>query len=345
MAVCVNCNTENSSTAKFCKSCGTSTAKPAPAGDIASQQVHCPSCSAPAASGGRFCKQCGASLSGAAITSSSSTATTETFSASRTAEELPFAQPDTTPLQEDTQAVRSGNVETPTTAETALTNEQNVVAKSTGTSDTAAQSASRSRHLVIIILAATVMAGLLGGGIYWWNQSGKPADSVPAQAASSASASASAAAAASSQAAAVSASVSIPAVNADKVAAQAPSEVVAQPGSAPAVSATTASAASVPPASIEPAPSIRLQARHVPPHPKAEPKPIPSAGNKDALAGKVAALLAKADGYIASQQYDKAIATGENALVLDPDNAPAKALIRRAKAKQLEALKTGTSLE
>lgn len=62
-------------------------------------------------------------------------------------------------------------------------------------------------------------------------------------------------------------------------------------------------------------------------------------------AEKSAALLARAESYLASHQYEKAIATGESVLLLEPDNAAAGALIRRAKARQLDALKSGTSLD
>jgi tetratricopeptide (TPR) repeat protein len=100
------------------------------------------------------------------------------------------------------------------------------------------------------------------------------------------------------------------------------------------------------PATVVQSPTAKpVLPKHVALPTKKEASSAPQPTPQNALTEKVAALLAKAESYISSQQYDKAIATGENALILDPDNSPAKALIRRAKAKQLEALKTGTSLE
>jgi tetratricopeptide (TPR) repeat protein len=104
--------------------------------------------------------------------------------------------------------------------------------------------------------------------------------------------------------------------------------------------AVPARAKIVEPPTVKPAPP-----RHVATPAGKEITPVPPPAPQNALTEKVAALLAKAETYISNHQYDKAIATGENALVLDPDNASAKALIRRAKAKQLDVLKTGTSLE
>lgn len=60
---------------------------------------------------------------------------------------------------------------------------------------------------------------------------------------------------------------------------------------------------------------------------------------------KVASLLARADGYIGSSQYDKAIATAESALELQPRSTAAAAMVNKAKARQLDALKSGSSLD
>lgn len=56
-------------------------------------------------------------------------------------------------------------------------------------------------------------------------------------------------------------------------------------------------------------------------------------------------LLAKANGYVENKQYDKAIATAENVLELDPDSSAAHAMISKAKSSQMEALRTGSTLE
>lgn len=74
--------------------------------------------------------------------------------------------------------------------------------------------------------------------------------------------------------------------------------------------------------------------------------PVPEVTQQaNPLTPKVAALLAKADGYISSQQFDKAIATAESVLELDPGNTSATATIKRAKTKQMELLKSGSSIE
>jgi hypothetical protein len=65
----------------------------------------------------------------------------------------------------------------------------------------------------------------------------------------------------------------------------------------------------------------------------------------DPIAGKVSALLSKADSYIANRQYDKAIATAESVLELDPSSAGAKAAINLAKSRQTELLRSGSALE
>jgi cytochrome c-type biogenesis protein CcmH/NrfG len=74
---------------------------------------------------------------------------------------------------------------------------------------------------------------------------------------------------------------------------------------------------------------------------------MPSTGpkNPDPLTQKITALLAKAEGYIGTQQFDKAIATAESVLELDPGNASAAATIKRAKTKQMELLKSGSTVE
>jgi cytochrome c-type biogenesis protein CcmH/NrfG len=73
--------------------------------------------------------------------------------------------------------------------------------------------------------------------------------------------------------------------------------------------------------------------------------PTPVVPVPDPMAAKVANLLSKADGYIASRQYDKAIATAETVLDLDPSNAAARAMVSKAKTRQMDALKSGSSLE
>lgn len=74
---------------------------------------------------------------------------------------------------------------------------------------------------------------------------------------------------------------------------------------------------------------------------EASPTPVRS----DPIAAKVSTLLVKADSYLANRQYDKAIATAESALELDPTRSSARAVISIAKSRQAEALRSGSSLE
>lgn len=52
--------------------------------------------------------------------------------------------------------------------------------------------------------------------------------------------------------------------------------------------------------------------------------------------GQVAALLARSDSFLANGDYDRAIATAQSALALDPNNAAAKARIKKARRLQGE---------
>jgi tetratricopeptide (TPR) repeat protein len=63
------------------------------------------------------------------------------------------------------------------------------------------------------------------------------------------------------------------------------------------------------------------------------------------LAGKVDGLLARANDYVRTAQYDKAIATAESALELDPSSHRARNVLANAKARQMEALRSGTIVE
>lgn len=56
-------------------------------------------------------------------------------------------------------------------------------------------------------------------------------------------------------------------------------------------------------------------------------------------------MLDKAENFIALRQFDKAIATAEAALDLDPASGAAKATLAKARTKQSEALKSGSSIE
>ncbi|EKS9800023.1 hypothetical protein QDD67_006870, partial [Burkholderia cepacia] len=78
------------------------------------------------------------------------------------------------------------------------------------------------------------------------------------------------------------------------------------------------------------------------PHPT--PPARPSAAAHPA-APAVDGLLKRAQGDLSRGQYDKAIATAESVLAIEPGNRPAKTLIAKAKARQMDALRNNSTLE
>jgi hypothetical protein len=188
-----------------------------------------------------------------------------------------------------------------------------------------------------IVLAALVTVAGAGGGYLWWSGQ-KAAGTVavpdaPTDAAASVPADTGAAAAESS-APAVPAAPASPA----PVAVQ---EEIPAPAPAPAP---------IPAPVVKPAPTVAAKplALAKPLPPAAPARVVPSLADgaaADGLARKVGALLSRADGYISAHQYDKAIATAETVLLLEPRNGAATALIERAKTKQMEALKSGSSID
>ncbi|MFZ6872993.1 zinc-ribbon domain-containing protein [Undibacterium sp. Di27W] len=63
----------------------------------------------------------------------------------------------------------------------------------------------------------------------------------------------------------------------------------------------------------------------------------PFGGDMGAMGrGQVSALLARSDSFMASGDYDRAIATAQSALALDPNNAAARAKIKKARRLQGE---------
>ncbi|KDP83240.1 hypothetical protein CF70_026595 [Cupriavidus sp. SK-3] len=119
-----------------------------------------------------------------------------------------------------------------------------------------------------------------------------------------------------------------------------PQEPPAQPEPSAPVAATLPPA----PAPAPEPPPLATTAPAVPtPAPPAKPaKPVVQVDPMDA---KIDELLRKAKGHVAKGQYDKAIATGESVLAIDAGNRAAKTLISNAKSKQMEALRSNTSLE
>lgn len=82
--------------------------------------------------------------------------------------------------------------------------------------------------------------------------------------------------------------------------------------------------------------------------PRSKPRPTapvrPSAAASPA-APAVDGLLKRAQGDLSRGQYDKAVATAESVLAIEPGNRPAKTLIDKAKARQMDALRNNSTLE
>ncbi|WP_083265997.1 zinc-ribbon domain-containing protein [Burkholderia lata] len=81
---------------------------------------------------------------------------------------------------------------------------------------------------------------------------------------------------------------------------------------------------------------------------RSKPHPTPPARPSTAAnpaAPAVDGLLKRAQGDLSRGQYDKAIATAESVLAIEPGNRPAKTLIDKAKARQMDALRNNSTLE
>ncbi|WP_041681076.1 MULTISPECIES: hypothetical protein [Cupriavidus] len=63
------------------------------------------------------------------------------------------------------------------------------------------------------------------------------------------------------------------------------------------------------------------------------------------MEAKIDELLRKAKVHVSKGQFDKAIATAESVLAVDAGNRAARSVISNAKARQMEALRSNTSLE
>ncbi|KAG0188745.1 hypothetical protein DFQ28_004398 [Apophysomyces sp. BC1034] len=83
-----------------------------------------------------------------------------------------------------------------------------------------------------------------------------------------------------------------------------------------------------------PAPASAITTAAPPKPPATAPGPSP-----------ITRLLKRAERDLALGRYDKAIATADSVLELEPGNRQAKALVRKAKAKQIDALRNNSSLE
>ncbi|KWD58255.1 hypothetical protein WL68_27845 [Burkholderia cepacia] len=227
-----------------------------------------------------------------------------------------------------------------------------------------------------IIAAGVAVAVACAGGAFWWHgrQASAPAmlepvaastvPAVPANAASDITGAGTVIASAVVATTPADTPASAPIDTATAAAA------ATSPASGPAVvtNVATASVPATPPASNasntphasanaqQTSPFAKLQDdAPAPPAPAAvaeaspnKPRPAPpvrpsTAANPASPA--VDGLLKRAQGDLSRGQYDKAIATAESVLAIEPGNRPAKTLIGKAKARQMDALRNNSTLE
>lgn len=291
---------------------------------------------------------------GASASTEAALADDETIAVETVAEPRDVPDTDTAPAP-DTEPMRpvSGAVSRPI-AQPATTND-----------DTSAK--------LKIIAAGVAVAVACAGGAFWWHgrQASAPATPEPV-AASTVPAVPANAASDITGAGTVVASAVVATTPADTPA-SAPIDtatgaaVTASPASGPAVvtNVATASVPATPPASNTPTASANAQQTSpfaklqddapAPAAPAAvaeasrnKPRPAPpvhpsTAANSASPA--VDGLLKRAQGDLSRGQYDKAIATAESVLAIEPGNRPAKTLIGKAKARQMDALRNNSTLE
>lgn len=222
-----------------------------------------------------------------------------------------------------------------------------------------------------VIAAGVAVAIACAGGAFWWHgrQASPPATPEPV-ASSTVPATTTNAASDLAEPGSVTTGAVVATMPTDAPA-SAPTETAAaamtSPASGAAVVTTVATApapvmppaSNAPPASAnaqQPSPFAKLQDDTPAPTPPAavaeaargKPRPTPpvrpsTAANPAAPA--VDGLLKRAQGDLSRGQYDKAIATAESVLAIEPGNRPAKTLIGKAKARQMDALRNNSTLE
>lgn len=328
MANCGKCGTANKDGVKFCKACGSGIAAPDPV--AAGSCLNCASALPP---GAKFCKKCGHAVAGAALREPLSTPPPAVPPVSAGA--IP-AQPAAVPLSGIDAAppvTAPAPVPAPAPAPTAAPTPETTPAPASAQSLTPPPlppALPGDNKLKVAAIAALVAVGIAAGGYLWWSGQ-KPADT-----------------------AAMPAAAADPGTSAPANAGAPPAVVENAEPAVSAASAPLPGQPEIPP----PAPAhVVKETAAVAPKPLALAKPVPPAVPRrvmpdpaddvaaDGLTKKVGALLSRADGYIAAHQYDKAIATAETILLLEPRNRAAPALIERAKTRQMEALKSGTSID
>jgi len=347
---CLSCSAPLVPGAKFCKKCGTTVAsssspeplvipsdEKSPVTLDGSASRICISCSTSLVPGAKFCKKCGTTVAETSLSTSTSVPSPE----SPREDSLPLplvATPMTAPEPAPAHREPPVSANSPAIADSPITPVPVTDARLNAQPPI---STSKSSRLVIGISLLLVVAIAGGGGFLWWET--KKSDTIEAPVPTEAVK----AVVAIEPSPTTVAESPLPHQDVAPVVTAAPEPVavipaekpisIPEPAPTPSPEPAIAEApttAQKPVAVVKSAPSITKNAKTLPP-----------TGVPDAMSSKIAALLAKANGYIANGQYDKAIATAESVLELDPASTGAKATRSKAKAKQMDALKSGSSIE
>ncbi|WP_244321750.1 hypothetical protein [Burkholderia reimsis] len=224
-----------------------------------------------------------------------------------------------------------------------------------------------------LIAAGVAVAVACAGGAFWWHGRQASAPATPEPVAASTVPAVPANAASDITAAGTVIASEVVATTPADTPASAPIDtataaaVTASPATGPAVvtNVATPSVPATPPASNPPTASANAQQTSpfaklqddapAPAAPAAvaeasrnKPRPAPpvrAATAANPTSPAVDGLLKRAQGDLSRGQYDKAIATAESVLAIEPGNRPAKTLIGKAKARQMDALRNNSTLE
>jgi len=318
MSSCVKCGNLNKPGAKFCKFCGE---------NIASALDHgpaCQTCAAPLPPAAKFCKQCGSANPSTAVPAAAIAAESTSDALAAVTERPRDAVP--VGSAEQIAAPLSGAAEPQQTAGTIVPDSISAI------DDVGAHAKNRTPLPALKIAAALCgLAVIAGGGFYAYKRGPAPTSVAETP---------------SPEVAPAVSMVPAPIPEPDQTAVVAPradKPVAAElPAMEPKVEEKQASPVRVP----EPSRTVASKTSTPVPVRSAVPASVqPASDSNELMARKISSLLYKANGYLENKQYDKAIATAENVLEFDPRSSAAQAMISKAKAKQLEALRSGSTLE
>lgn len=369
MSSCTNCDADNPVGSKFCKQCGTSlaalqSAAIPPGSQPLTTSDSCLSCGAALNPGAKFCKKCGISAVSVPVAEIAPVVAVETVAVvAPTAvavaqlvtvvespmnapspaiisepkpdpEPLPVVAPPILAISETTSAPTPTDIPFAAVADTSHASGHDGADK-LPPSLPVTDAGSDQKQLKMIV-AGVVAIAVIAGGLFWWQSGKQPAEAagtLPPPITDSVSA---------TDTAAPSAPAPVPAEEVVPATAATTSQELVPAVTPPAPAAPVVPEKVTPAIVAKVAPPQEMQEKPAPAKKNNQAKP---AETNDQVSAPVAGLLAKANTHLSSGQYDKAIATAESILAIDPANRAAKALIIKAKARQMDALKSNSSLE